>query len=115
MLTKGFNDGIAIVKIHNKYGIIDKTGRDIITPYKYDYINEYVNGLASVKLNGKMGFINKEGKEVIPFKYNEVIYFNGEFALVQYTEEFNLVIINKTIERSGYIDNNGTEYWQDYW
>ena len=54
----------------DKYGYIDKTGREVI-PCKYDDANDFREGLAKVQKSGKYGFIDKTGREVIPCKYDE--------------------------------------------
>ena len=84
-----FSEGLATVKLNDKYGYIDKTGREVI-PCKYDGINDFKEGLAKVQLNGKIGFIDKTGKEVIPCIFDGAIYdnkmlyarFNGKYGCV---------------------------------
>jgi hypothetical protein len=66
-----FSEGLTPVKLNNKWGFIDKTGKEVI-PIKYDNAGYFSEGLAPVKLNGKCGFIDKTGKEVIPIKYDNV-------------------------------------------
>ena len=95
----GFNEGLAKVMINNKYGFIDKTGREVI-PLKYDEINwEFSEGLAAVCINEKCGFIDKEGREVIPLIYTSTFpYINGIAEVCSFGY--------------GYVDKNGTEYWE---
>ena len=59
-----------VVCREDKYGYIDKTGREVI-PCKYDDANVFSEGLAKVKKSGKRGFIDKTGREVVPFIYDE--------------------------------------------
>lgn len=66
-------EGITEVKINNKYGLIDKNGKEL-TPIKYDWINGFCEGLANVTLGSLNGFIDQSGKELIPIKYEEVHY-----------------------------------------
>jgi hypothetical protein len=47
-----FVSGLAAVKLDNKWGVIDKTGKEII-PLEYDKVNILSNDEVSVKLNGK--------------------------------------------------------------
>lgn len=74
------SDGERIVN-GGKYGLIDKTGKEI-TPIKYDDISKVYDGLAEVKLNRKSGFVNKKGKEITPIKYDYVNYFSDGVAAV---------------------------------
>ena len=58
-----FSEGLAAVVLNNKYGFIDKEGKDVI-PLKYDLISSsFSEGLVSVMLKGKWGFIDKNGTE----------------------------------------------------
>ena len=65
-----FSDGIAMVKLNDKWGYIDKTGREII-PIQYDNCDKFSEGIARVKLNYKWGYIDKTGREIIPIQYDE--------------------------------------------
>ncbi|MDR3227382.1 MAG: WG repeat-containing protein [Prevotellaceae bacterium] len=67
----------AIVKLNGKYGLIDKSGNEVIS-CKYDYVSLFRENLALVKLNRKWGFINKTDNEVIPLKYDKILYFGEE-------------------------------------
>ena len=56
-----FSEGLATVKLNDKYGFIDKTGKEVI-PIKYDYAEGFSEGLAQVKLNNKWFYINQKGE-----------------------------------------------------
>lgn len=68
-----FEEGLASVKMGDKWGFIDEHGSTKI-PFKYDYAGLFVNGYASVGIGGsgqyKYGIINKAGVLVIPCKYD---------------------------------------------
>jgi hypothetical protein len=70
-----FEDGLAPVKMGDKWGFIDETGAMKI-PMKYDYANIFTDGYAPVgKTGGKdylYGLINKAGILVVPMKYEGV-------------------------------------------
>jgi len=83
-------------KVKNKYGYIDKTGREVI-PFKYDDANSFSEGLADVQIYGKRGFIDKTGREVIPFKYGITFPFSEGLAAVKLNDKY------------GYIDKTGRE------
>ena len=63
-----FYEGIALVELNDKWGVVDKTGREIC-PCKYDSIGKFEVGFAQVRLNGKWGYIDETGREVVPCKY----------------------------------------------
>ena len=90
----GFSDGLAVVELNDKFGFIDKTGREVI-PLIYDNAYSFSNGLAIVALNGKYGFIDETGREVIPFKYDGAKAFSEGFARVLLNNKY------------GYIDTAG--------
>jgi len=78
-------DGLARVKLNNKMGYIDKTGKEVI-PCIYDSIGDFENGRARVELDGNVGFINKTGKALFPFSENLVkLELNGKWGLVDKT------------------------------
>lgn len=92
-----FNNGFSAVKLNDKWGFINKEDK-IIIPIIYEKVLNFHEGLASVQLNGKWGFINKENKIIIPFKYEEPAFFRNGIA---------------ALKKKGFIDKNGTEYWDD--
>ena len=92
----GFSDGLAVVELNDKFGFIDKTGREVI-PLIYDNAYSFSNGLAIVALNGKYGFIDETGREVIPFKYDGAKAFSEGLARVLLKNKY------------GYIDTTGKE------
>jgi len=85
-----FKDGLAKVKLNNKYGFINKTGKEI-TPIKYNYAHDFSDGLAQVKLDSKYGYIDKTGKEVIPIKYDDVRDFYDGLAKVKLNNKWGLI------------------------
>ena len=113
-----FVDGMAIIKLKDKWKFVDKKGNEI-SPSNYDSISKflgsmaiankpennkdysYSENLAPIIVNGKYGFIDLVGKEVITCKYD----FTYPFA-----EGLGKVKIE---ERWGYINNHGIEYWED--
>lgn len=69
-----FRNGLAQVKLHGKWGVIDRN-ENVIVPFKYDYMHDFgeiYDGLAWVKINKKEGLINRNGREVIPVKYDAI-------------------------------------------
>ena len=91
-----YYEGLAIVILNDKFGFIDKTGKEVI-PIKYDGAYIFSEGLASVELNGKWGFIDKTGKEVTPIKYDDAKSFSEGLAVVKLNNKW------------GFIDKTGKE------
>lgn len=96
-----FSEGLALVASNAKYGFINTKG-EIVIPMIYDGAKSFSEGLAAVQLNGKWGYIDKTGKVVIPMIYDVANKFKNGLALV-YTDPAH----------AGYIDKNGTQYWED--
>jgi len=108
-----FSDGYARVATGDewpfKWGIIDKTGKEII-PLIYDWIYGfyYGNELAEVELDGRYGLLNKSGTLVLPAIYEWVNLYH----------DFGTIFID---EKHGLIDKAGKviiqpEYeWIDGW
>lgn len=71
--TWSFSEGLACVKLNEKYGFID-SGKEVIS-LKYDNAWNFSEGLACVKTNNKWGYINNKGIEIISAKYDKAGYF----------------------------------------
>lgn len=104
-----FSEGLARVEINGnsyigKSGFIDKTGKEIIG-CKYDQANSFSEGLAAVAINKllftKYGYIDKSDRIIIPLKYDSADDFKNGIARVRVKGKY------------GYINKNGTEYWED--
>jgi hypothetical protein len=51
-----FREGLAPVRIGDKYRYINKQGKEVISP-QFDYADRFNEGLAAVQVNGKWGHI----------------------------------------------------------
>ena len=89
-IVDDFREGLALVRLNDKYGFVDKTGKEVI-PLKYEYAYSFREGLALVKLNDKYGFVDKTGKEVIPLKYEDANSFIEGLARVQLKGKYGFV------------------------
>ena len=125
------NDFFIKVKLNNKWGFINRKGKEI-TPIKYDICHGFSDGFAAVKLNDKWGYVNINGKETILLgNYNcigiceryicidafcdgemelsnvflgnlIIVYINGKFGLIDTNE--NVVVPRKYNEMRFYSD-----------
>ena len=85
----------------SKYGFLDKTGKEVITP-KYDLVGHFSDGMAQVMLGdgetGKWGFIDKTCREIVP---------PGSYDFIQdFIDGMAAVSLNG---KSGFIDKSGRE------
>ena len=69
-------------------------------------MSDFSDGYAKVKNYWMYGFINKEGKKVIPCIYENAFSFFEGYAYVL-SENY------RRNRRSGYINKDGVEYWED--
>ncbi len=70
-------EGLIAIKVGDKYGFVDKSGKVVISP-KYDAVIPFVGGIAAVKRDEKWGFVDKTGKEIVPptYEYPVIDYDN---------------------------------------
>jgi hypothetical protein len=92
-----FSEGLAGVEQKDKWGYMDKAGRQIIPP-RYNDVHHFSEGLAAVQLGDKYGYIDRSGKMIIPPTFGSADQFSGGLALVQLDSAGN---------RWGYIDKSG--------
>ncbi|NDW09331.1 WG repeat-containing protein [Dysgonomonas sp. 520] len=78
---ESFNKKLFVIDSNEKYGFIDKTGKEVI-PCIYDFAQPFSEGMAIVKRDDKYGFINTKGRGVIPCKYDYVESFKNGLAIV---------------------------------
>jgi hypothetical protein len=103
-----FRNGYAIVKLNNKYGIINKQGKKVI-PLQFTKIgNEIIqNHLFSFQKEwmGNYGLMNTNGKEIIPASYSYVAL--SQYGYVVVMNRTN--VSGKTVSKQGLLLENGTE------
>jgi hypothetical protein len=51
----GFAEGLAAVKVGDRWGYIDQTGRIVIQP-RFDYADPFVENLALIEVKDKWGY-----------------------------------------------------------
>jgi hypothetical protein len=83
-----FQNGVAIVKIKQQWGIINYKGLSIVSP-KYDYIYPFVNAYAKVRTQGTYGLIDLDGKICLPNEYEQITYLGEGIYKVEKNEEIS--------------------------
>ncbi|NEO54198.1 MAG: hypothetical protein F6K54_14575 [Okeania sp. SIO3B5] len=68
-LLPGFSEGLVAIKIGNKWGFIDRTGKMVISP-QFDKVENFWKGLAPVKIGDESGYIDKTGRFIWPSGLN---------------------------------------------
>jgi hypothetical protein len=90
---------LAPVKLGDKFGYVDRTGRIAISP-QFLAAYPFSEGLAWVDLGDRMGAIDRSGKVVLRATPGLPGQFQGGLAHFQDTW-------------SGYLDRSGKVIWQD--
>ncbi|MBX2852407.1 MAG: WG repeat-containing protein [Phycisphaeraceae bacterium] len=96
-----FNEGCAVVMSGGKWGMIDKSRKQII-PMRFDGVLRMQDGFAAVEKDGKAGFVNRAGKLKVPLQYKRVRSFHDGYAAVQFQND-----------TWGYINKAGKVAWHD--
>jgi hypothetical protein len=97
-----FLEGLAVVRKDDKYGFIDKTGKEIIPVGKYESAWwPFSNGLTVVgerilvdnrpAYRVDYGFINTAGELVIPFEYSQAFSFSEGLASVSKGSKWGVI------------------------
>jgi hypothetical protein len=90
-----FSEGLVSVTQNDKFGFMNKAGKQVIPP-RYADAQPFSEGLAAVKLEDKYGYIDKSGKMVIPPQFEDAGRFSEGLAIVSFNDK-----------QWGYIDKSG--------
>ena len=88
--ANNFSEGYAAVKKWNKWGYIDKNGKQIID-FQFDFAGKFSEGIAVVQKGDKWGYINKQGEMVSDFIYPSAFSFSDGLAKVRNPAKRNLL------------------------
>lgn len=96
-MAGNFSEGLALVKVNQKYGFVDKEGNISISP-QFDYAEPFSEGLALVVIDKsdenstkKYGFIDRSGNLVIPTQFVDALSFSNNFAAVTDGEKYGFI------------------------
>jgi hypothetical protein len=84
------------------YGLINRSGKWVVMPGKYDGMGRMVEGMAFVTINRKYGYINKEGKEIQACMLEDANDFKNGYARV------------KAEGKTYFIDKNAKPFLQEH-
>ncbi|GAA3614900.1 WG repeat-containing protein [Flavivirga amylovorans] len=98
---------LAVVKLNNKFGYIDKEGNKIFSS-KYDAAWGFSEGLGLVKSKGKWGFIDANGNEIIETKYDNALPFAEGLAPVKTKDKWGFINKEGNAKIEAQFDEAGT-------
>ncbi|MUG96842.1 Hsp70 family protein [Scytonema sp. UIC 10036] len=90
---------LATVKVNDKWGYIDRTGKFVIPP-QFDYARPFFDGLARVEVNGKYGYIDSTGN----FAILPLFDYTDPWSFLDFSEGRATVKVN---DKWGHIDRTG--------
>ncbi|NOX93203.1 MAG: WG repeat-containing protein [Gammaproteobacteria bacterium] len=76
-----FHQGLAAVRLGEKYGYIDRSGRVVIAP-RFQFAQIFSEGLARVVDNDRSGYIDQTGRVVITPQFHKAYKFSDGLARV---------------------------------
>lgn len=82
-----FHQGLAAVKVGNKWGYINRFGQMQIEP-QFDRAGDFYHGLARVRNRMRWGFINSQGEYMIESVYQLAGDFVDGIAMVKYKGKY---------------------------
>lgn len=100
-VNETYKDSIIKAQFYCKTGYLNKYCIEVI-PFKYDYIEDFVDGFAIVTISKKRGLIDTKGKEVVPVEYFNITRINKKIIRVDFSND-----------KSGYYDIYGKKYFDD--
>jgi WG repeat protein len=89
-----FSEGLAAIKVGEKWGYIDNGGRLVIDP-QFEQARPFQDGVGAVKRGRRWGFVDRAGVMVISPLFDKVGAFSNGLAVV------------KVGQRFGYLDKTG--------
>lgn len=97
---KEFSDGLAAIRIDEKWGYINTSGKIVIKPL-FKTGKNFSEGLSAAEMeNQKWGFINKSGDFIIKPIFDYADYFSEGLALIRLNNKYGYINKSGQIEIS---------------
>ncbi len=107
-----YREGLAAVRLGDRYGYIDDSGRFVISP-RFEFAQNFSEGLARVEIDDRYGYIDRTGQIVIAPSFHKAFKFSDGLARVCRPPE-NPSILSRLLRWDdryaypcGYIDRQG--------
>jgi hypothetical protein len=79
--ARDFSEGLAPIRIGERWGFIDKTGSIVATP-RFEDAESFHSGLSRIRMNGLYGYADKYGNIVVRPQYKYAESFSEGLAVV---------------------------------
>ncbi len=86
-------EGLAPVKVGERWGYINRTGKVVIPP-RFRLAGPFAEGLAAIEVDGKYGYIDRTRKMVIPPQFMIAEPFSEGLALLA-SANYKFAFINR--------------------
>lgn len=87
-----FEDGLALVKLNNKWGYIDKLGKAVI-PIQFDEAHSFRSGFAEADMANEKYIIDRSGKTVLKYPSLKYLsYANENIFIIKYMNDSLYII-----------------------
>lgn len=95
--------------IHKRFCLVNWETGEMVIPYGYEKLGDYVEGVLYACKNGKYGYINPNNEEVIPFDFADAQDFSEGFAMVGVMKGYHYFSVGGNLPkiRYGFIDKSG--------
>ncbi len=86
-----FHEGLAVVRVGNLFGVIDKKGSYTVKP-KYDNADyNFSDGYLGVYIDGAWGFVDNKGTTSIKPQFDNIAYFNEGKCVVYKNKKLSVI------------------------
>lgn len=88
-----FHEGYCVVKRNDKWGAIDRKGKEVVPLQYIDVKAKFSEGLLGAKDAGvgKWGMVNCNGDCVIPFEYDDLGFCEKSMIVVKVDEKYGII------------------------
>ncbi len=92
--AESFQNGIAVVEIAGKQGVIDSKGVYLL-PANYSVVSRLTNDMLLVSEGNVVGIFSNQGKEIVPMRYRRITQGSAEFFILMNDNDVHYFLISE--------------------
>jgi hypothetical protein len=92
--AESFQNGIAVVEIAGKQGVIDSKGVYLL-PANYSVVSRLTNDMLLVSEGNVVGIFSNQGKEIVPMRYRRITQGGAEFFILMNDNDVHYFLISE--------------------